>query len=170
VRVQGDGWYLLRIRPYRTTENVIEGAVITFTEVTEMKKAEAALRESKALRRLAVVVRDAHDAITVQDLHGRILAWNPGAEKMFGWSEAEALQMNICDMVPEGQRKEVLAALRGRRRTESLEPRRVQRIAKDGRLVEVSQIATALVNEAGDAYAIAMTEREIDLSGATDAR
>jgi hypothetical protein len=73
-------------------------------------------------------------------------------------------------MVPEGQRKEVLAALRGRRRTESLEPRRVQRIAKDGRLVEVSQIATALVNEAGDAYAIAMTEREIDLSGATDAR
>ena len=170
VRVQGDGWYLLRIRPYRTTENVIEGAVITFTEVTEMKKAEAALRESKALRRLAVVVRDAHDAITVQDLHGRILAWNPGAERMFGWSEAEALQMNICDMVPEGQRKEVLAALRGRRRTESLEPRRVQRIAKDGRIVEVSQIATALVNEAGDAYAIAMTEREVNQPGATDAR
>jgi two-component system CheB/CheR fusion protein len=170
VRIRGDAWYLLRIRPYRTTENVIEGVVITFTEVTEMKKAEAALRESKALRRLAVVVRDAHDAITVQDLHGRILAWNPGAERMFGWSEAEALQMNICDMVPEGQRKEVLAALRGRRRTESLEPRRVQRIAKDGRIVKVSQIATALVNEAGDAYAIAMTEREINQPGANDAR
>ena len=170
VRVRGDGWYLLRIRPYRTTENVIEGAVITFTEVTEMKKAEAELRESKGLRRLAVVVRDAHDAITVQDMQGRILAWNPGAERMYGWSEAEALQMNICDLVPEGQRKEALAAIRRRHRTEGLEPRRMQRIAKDGRIVDVSLIATALVNEAGDAYAIATTEREVNQPGATDAR
>jgi two-component system, chemotaxis family, CheB/CheR fusion protein len=38
---------------------VIEGAVITFTEISEMKKAQAALRDSEALRRLAVVVRDA---------------------------------------------------------------------------------------------------------------
>src|SRR5580658_258949 len=162
VRTSGDVWYLLRIRPYRTTENVIEGAVITFTDVSEMKKAQAALQESAALRRLAVVVRDAHDAITVQDLDGRILAWNPGAERMYGWSEAEALQMNICGLVPEGRQKETLAALRRRRGSEPLEPRRVQRIAKDGRIVEVSLISTALVNEAGDAYAIATTERELD--------
>ena len=75
--------------------------MITFTEITEMKKAQAALRESEDLRRLAVVVRDAHDAITVQDLEGRILAWNPGAERMYGWSEAEALAMNIRDLIPE---------------------------------------------------------------------
>jgi PAS domain S-box-containing protein len=37
------------------------------------------------------MVRDAHDAVTVQDLDGRILAWNPGAVRMYGWSEAEAL-------------------------------------------------------------------------------
>ena len=109
VQTKAGAWYLLRIRPYRTLENVIEGAVITFTEITEMKKAQAALRESEALRRLAVVVRDAHDAITVQDLEGRILAWNPGAERMYGWSEAEALTMNIRDLIPEGQREEALA-------------------------------------------------------------
>ena len=101
VQTQTGTWYLLRIRPYRTLENVIEGAVITFTEITDMKKAQAALRESEDLRRLAVVVRDAHDAITVQDLEGRILAWNPGAERMYGWSEAEALAMNIRDLIPE---------------------------------------------------------------------
>jgi two-component system CheB/CheR fusion protein len=54
---------------------VIEGAVITFTEITETKKAQAALRESEALRRLAAVVRDAYDAVLVQDLEGRIIAW-----------------------------------------------------------------------------------------------
>jgi hypothetical protein len=43
---------MLGIRPYRTLENVIEGAVITFVDITRIKKAEA-------LQRLAVVVRDA---------------------------------------------------------------------------------------------------------------
>jgi two-component system CheB/CheR fusion protein len=163
VETQGGAWFLLRIRPYRTLENVIEGAVITFTDVTEMKKAQAALRESKALRRLAMVVRDAHDAITVQDLHGRILVWNPGAERMYGWSEAEARRRNIGDLIPESRRKEELAALRQTGRTAHAQPHRVQRIAKDGRIVEVSLTATELVDAAGRAYAIATTEREIAL-------
>ncbi len=124
VQTKAGAWYLLRIRPYRTLENVIEGAVITFTEITEMKKAQAALRESEALRRLAVVVRDAHDAILVQDLEGRILAWNPGAERMYGWSEAEALAMNIRDLIPEGQREEALAIVKQLARAEVLEPYR----------------------------------------------
>jgi two-component system CheB/CheR fusion protein len=160
VQTKAGGWYLLRIRPYRTLENVIEGAVITFTEITEMKEAQAALRESETLRRLAVIVREARDAILVQDLEGRILAWNPGAERMYGWSEAEALAMNIRDLIPEGQREEALALVKQLARAEILEPYRLQRIAKDGRIVEVWLTATALVNEAGQAYAIATTERE----------
>ena len=47
---------------------------------------DALEREATKLLRLSVVVRDAHDAITMQDLQGRILAWNPGAEKIFGYS------------------------------------------------------------------------------------
>ena len=161
VQTQSGDWYLLRIRPYRTLENVIEGAVIMFDEITEVKKAQAALRESEAERRLAVVVRDSHDAITVQDLKGRILAWNPGAERSYGWSEAEALTMNILDLIPEGQRQDALAVLRQRGQDEVLEPYRMQRIAKDGRIVEIWLTATTLVNGAGDVYAIATTEREI---------
>ena len=160
VQTQAGAWYLLRIRPYRTLENVIEGAVITFTEITEIKKARAALRETEAQRRLAVVVRDAHDAITVQDLDGRILAWNPGAERMYGWSEAEALAMNIRDLIPEGRREEAVAIVRRLARAEVLEPYRLQRVAKDGRIVEIWLTATALVNGAGEVYAIATTERE----------
>jgi two-component system CheB/CheR fusion protein len=87
VQTKAGDWYLLNIRPYRTVENVIEGAVLTLFDITEMKGTRDALRESEALRRMAVVVRDAHDAITMQDLEGRILAWNPAAEKMFGWSD-----------------------------------------------------------------------------------
>ena len=161
VQTKAGAWYLLRIRPYRTLENVIEGAVITFTEVTEMRNAQAALRESEALHRLAVVVRDIHDAVLTQDLEGRILAWNPGAERLYGWSEAEALTMNIRDLTPEGQREKSLAIVKQLARAEALEPYRLQRIAKGGRTVEVWLTATALMDGTREVYAIATTEREI---------
>ena len=160
VQTKSGEWYLLRIRPYRTQENVIEGAAITFTEITEMKKAQAALRESEALRRLAAVVRDASDAVLVQDLEGRIIAWNPGAERMYGWSEAETAAMKIRDLIPQDQQEEAWAVVKQLARAEVLEPYRSQRIAKDGRIVEVWLTATALVTETGDAYAIVTLERE----------
>jgi two-component system, chemotaxis family, CheB/CheR fusion protein len=161
VQTQTGTWYLLRIRPYRTLENVIEGAVITFTEITEIKQAQAALRETEDLRRLAVVVHDAHDAIAVQDLEGRILAWNPGAERMYGWSETEALAMNIRDLIPESRWEEALAILRKLAQAQVMEPYRASRIAKDGRIVEIWLTATALVNDSGGVYAIATTERRV---------
>jgi two-component system CheB/CheR fusion protein len=164
ARTKGGAWYLICIRPYRTLENVIEGVVITFVEITEMKRMQEAVRGSEAMRRLAVVVRDSHDAITVQDFEGRILAWNPGAERMYGWSEAEALAMNIRDVVPEDRREEALAAVKELGRAEVLEPFRTQRVAKDGRGMEVWLTATVLVNEAGEPYAIATTEREMGKS------
>ena len=159
VQTNKGEWFLLRIRPYRTLENVIEGAVITFTEISVMKRAQAALRDSEALRRLAVVVRDARDAILVQDMTGRIVAWNPGAERMYGWSEADALAMNFRDLMPESEREQALAAVRQQCQTGLLEPQRQQRIAKDGRTIQVSVIVSSLVNDVGEMYAIATTER-----------
>jgi two-component system CheB/CheR fusion protein len=161
VQIPAGAWFLLRIRPYRTLDNVIEGAVITFTEITEMKKARMALQESEALRRLAIVVRDSHDAVLVQALDGRILAWNPCATKTYGWSEAEALAMNIRALIPEDQREMSLAKVHEVAHLEVLTPYRAQRLTKDGRLIEVSLTAAVLVDEVGKPYAIATTERAI---------
>ena len=47
VQVKSGTWYLMRIRPYRTMENLIEGAVITLVDISERKKAEASLRASE---------------------------------------------------------------------------------------------------------------------------
>ncbi|MGB9939278.1 chemotaxis protein CheB [Methanosarcina sp.] len=161
VQSQKKAWYLLRIRPYRTLENVIKGAVITFTDITEMKRARKILKESEAIRRLAAVVHDASDAITLQDLEGHILAWNPRAESMYGWSEAEAIKMNIGSLVPGGRKEEELATLKKLSRAEVIGPYRTQRLTKDGRIMEVWLTATSLVNEANVIYAISTIEREI---------
>jgi two-component system, chemotaxis family, CheB/CheR fusion protein len=159
VQSRTGSWYSMRILPYRTLTNVIEGAVITFTDVSEMKKAREALRAVEDLQRLAAVVRDAQDAITVQDLAGSILAWNRGAERMYGWSRAEAQMMNIRDMVPEDTREGVLSLLRELSDAQILKPHGMSRITKSGLIVEVWLTATALTDQTGAMYAIATTER-----------
>jgi two-component system, chemotaxis family, CheB/CheR fusion protein len=61
----------------------------------------------------------------------------------------------------ESEREHALETIRQQCQAGVLEPQRQQRIAKDGRTVEVSIIVSALVNDAGETYAIATTERSI---------
>ncbi len=151
--------YTMRILPYRTQDNVIEGAVITFVDITEVVHTRNALAQANALARLAVVVRDAFDAITVQDLDGGTIAWNPGAVRLYGWTEDEALKMNVRERIPKALQEEALARVHLLSQAQTLEPYRTQRLSKDGKLVEVSLTATALLNQTGRMYAIATTER-----------
>jgi two-component system CheB/CheR fusion protein len=160
VKTREGLWYLMRILPYRTLENVINGAVVTFVDITERKKFEEALREVNSLRRLAAVVRDSNDAITVHDLEGRIIAWNPGAERVYGWNESEALAMNIREITAEDHRKKLLALINKLARGVIIAQFQTKRLAKSGKAVDIWLTATALVKETGEIYAIATTERK----------
>ena len=153
--------FSMRIQPYRTTNNVTEGAVISFIDITEMEQTREALRAANEQLRLAVVVRDSHDAITVQDLEGMTTAWNPAAERMYGWSEVEALEMNSLDRIPTELRDQELDTLVRLSRAEVQKAYLTRRITKDGKVIKVSIISSALINEAGKLYAIATTERTI---------
>jgi two-component system CheB/CheR fusion protein len=162
VQIKGGAWYLLRILPYRTQANAIEGAVILFVEITEQRRMQAALSEAEAMSHLAVVVRDASDAITVRDFTGRILAWNPGAERIYGWSEAEALALNARELVPVDLRDQALAMARQLSQGQVVAPHCTRRLARDGQSFEVWLTLTALIGPTGNIYAIAATERKID--------
>ncbi len=168
VQAREGNWYMMRIHPYRTLDNVIEGAVITFVDISEVKRSEAALQKANELHRLAVVVRDAHDAITVQDLQGHTLAWNPGAVRMYGWTESEALAMNVLDRTPETLRSDELARVHRLAQAETLDAYRTQRLTKSGGVAQVSIISTALMDEHGRIYAIATTERSAESSARRD--
>jgi two-component system CheB/CheR fusion protein len=159
VQTAGLAWYTLHIQPYRTLNNVIEGAVISFENITEMVRARDALEKANDLLRLAVVVRDSHDAITMQDLDGRTLAWNPGAVRLYGWSETQALRMNVRERIPLSLRDDALATLASLSRAEVLQPYKTQRLTADNRVLDVSIISTALIDAKGNMYGIATTER-----------
>jgi two-component system CheB/CheR fusion protein len=159
VQIKEGAWYMMRILPYRTIDNVIEGAVITFVDITEIKRAEEVLRKANDLLRMAVVVRDAYDAVIVQDIDGRILAWNQAAARIYGWSEPEALKMNIRELIPEELREGALAVIQQLSIAEILTPYLTKRIAKSGDVMDIWITSTALMNEAGRMYAISTTER-----------
>ena len=155
-------WYTVQVRPYKAADNRIAGAVLVCIDVTELQRALE--RE----RRLATVVRDSNDAVLVQDAKGNISAWNPRAEQLYGYSEAEALRMNINDLVPEGMRESYAELIRRALAGELIDGQEIVRVAKDGHTVSVMITASLLVNATGAPSAVAITERET--KGKADAR
>ena len=88
VTGEGGRTYLARMLPYRTTEDIIGGAVLTFVDITGRIDAEAHLRGEEA--RMRLIARSTVDhAIVTLDAGGRVTTWNDGAVRMFGFAEAE---------------------------------------------------------------------------------
>lgn len=112
-------------------------------------------------RRMATVIQDSNDAITFQDLEGNILAWNRGAEQIYGYSEAEALRMNIVDTVPKEYKEEAREFLSSLKRGELVPTLETKRKTKDGRIVDVWLTNTKLTDDKGKLTGIATTERDI---------
>jgi len=78
----------------------------TLLDVTERKQAEAQIREQAAL------LDKAHDAILVTDMEQRILYWNRGAERLYGWPALRALGQNANDLLFGGDTAVSLEALK----------------------------------------------------------
>jgi PAS domain S-box-containing protein len=146
---------LRRILPYRTVDARIDGVVITFVDLTAQVEADA------QARRLATVLRDSNDAVSVWDVDGRIVAWNRGAERMYGYSEAEATKLNVRDVIDGEGLAKTLSAAERIVRGETVEPFEIKRRSRDGRAIDVLLTIAPLNDESGRAVALATTERDI---------
>lgn len=95
-----DRWYLARLLPYRSAEHRIEGAVLTFIDITDRRKAEDRVRLGEA--HLKLMTESARDfGIMTLDNEGIITNWNIGAELMFGYTAAEAEGKSISMIFTE---------------------------------------------------------------------
>ncbi len=92
IRSRDGRWYDLRLRPYRTVEDKIDGVVITFVDISDRLNIEQALRESERnLLQQKRLVDLSHDPIFVWDYDGGIVEWNRGSEELYAYSHDEAV-------------------------------------------------------------------------------
>jgi len=130
--------------------------------IESLRQSESRCREaSMDLKRLATVIHDAYDAITMQELDGTITSWNRGAEQMYGYSASEAIGMNIAELIPAGKRREQAGRLKKLHSGRALASYETQRLTRDKRILDVWLTQTVLKDDAGKPVAIATTERDI---------
>jgi PAS domain S-box-containing protein len=130
--------------------------------VAELEALEELHKQASAKQRLlATVVADSNVAVTVQSRDGTITEWNAGAKRMYGYSEAEALGMNITVLVPEPLKQETLDLLETIARGELVESLETQRLTKDGRTLDVWLTVTVLLDDDGGVDSFATIEHDI---------
>ena len=107
IRVHRDGTpihVLISASPVRDASGRITGASKVARDLTGVRKAEAALRESE--QRMRAIIETAVDAIVTIDDKGIIESANPAIEKMFGYARAELVGQNIKMLMPDPYRGE----------------------------------------------------------------
>jgi two-component system, cell cycle sensor histidine kinase and response regulator CckA len=118
-------------------------------------------RKEEDLRRLAAIVECSEDAIIAADLNGKVTDWNAGAEKMFGYSRAEATGMPVSIIAGTDRKhepKEILARIR---KGAGVMNQETVRIRQDGKHVHVSLTVSPIRNQSGRLTGSAAIVRDI---------
>ena len=107
--------YLMRIRPYRTVANLIDGVVFTFEDITAVRKAEEVIANAhfkKTENELASVLAATKDGIIFSDLKGEILAANQAICDFLGYSRKEITGLTLLNITHENSLAETVIQLR----------------------------------------------------------
>ena len=99
--------YLMRLLPYRTLDDRIDGVSMTFHDITEWRLAESRVRASEERLRFLILSAIDYAILTMKD-DGRIDSWNPGAERMFGYRTEEIIGKDAAVLfTPEDRQRGV---------------------------------------------------------------
>ncbi|HEX4079477.1 MAG TPA: PAS domain S-box protein [Rhizomicrobium sp.] len=131
------------------------GAIAAFVDITERR------RYSDAQEHLASIVEYSDDAIISKNLNGVILSWNKGAERLFGYTAAEAVGQPITMLIPEHRIDEEPEFLRRIRSGEHIDHYETVRRRKDGTLVDISLTVSPMRDANGAIVAASKVARNI---------
>lgn len=118
-------------------------------------------KAGEADARLAAIIASSDDAIASKDLQGIITSWNPGAERLFGYSAQEAVGEPMAMLIPAERSGEGPALLAGIARGETTDHFETVRIAKDGRKIDVSVTISPIRDREGRIIGASKIARDI---------
>jgi PAS domain S-box-containing protein len=158
IRQRKDGTQLpisLTVSPLYDDAGVVIGASKIARDLTAQRAADF------AARRLAAVVESSDDAIVAKDLNGMITSWNRAAERMFGYTAAEAIGRSIRMLIPadlQAEEDEVLARIRSGQIVDHYETRRQ---CKDGSQLLISLTVSPIRDATGVVVGASKIARDI---------
>jgi PAS domain S-box-containing protein len=174
-------WYTMRIQPYVTIDNVIEGAVITFVDISEVKKLQEALGKYEQQRRLTqeitnkqlrdqaeglASIHEALDSIglivcDLEENDARMATFNPGAEKTLGYGPDEVLDKSITLIHPPEFLDIFLDRLKRFRQGETLHSIDMILVRKSGERFPATVSVHPFVSQEGQYRKIVVVFRDI---------
>jgi two-component system, chemotaxis family, CheB/CheR fusion protein len=128
----------------------------------ELQRRRAELATAEELRaRLAAIVESSDDAIISKDLQGVVTSWNGGAERLFGYTAAEAIGRPITIIIPADRLHEEQTILERLKRGEPIEHFETTRVRKGGTTIEVSLTVSPVRDGSGRVIGASKTARDI---------
>jgi PAS domain S-box-containing protein len=141
--------------PIRGEDGAVAGVVLVFRDVTEARRAVATRLH------LAAIVESTDDAILSTDLGGVILTWNQGAERLYGYTAAEAVGKPLSILAPTDHPDELIAMMARIRRGERIHHFETVRVCKDGRRIDVSLAVSPVAGAEGKVIGASKIARDI---------
>jgi PAS domain S-box-containing protein len=121
-------------------------------------------RVGDAHARLAAIVESSADAIIGKTLDSRILTWNTAAERLFGYPAEEIVGRKVTILIPADRQDEERRIIEKVRRGERVEPYDTERVARDGRRIDVSITVSPVRDEEGRVIAASTIARDVTAS------
>jgi len=134
-------------------------AVTRDLQAAERRRAERAV--GRQVRQLAAIVSDADHAIVSQTLAGVVTTWNTGAERLYGYTAAEAVGRNVAFLYPAGGEDGLVAARERVGRGESVPAFDAVRVHKSGRRLDVAISRSPVRDEAGQVVGVSGIGQDI---------
>ena len=139
-------------KPLHDETGALIGAVNMLVDVTERRRTE---------ERLAAIIETSEDAVISKNLDGIIMSWNSGAERMFGYTAAEAIGRPVTMLIPPERIDEEPGILARIRRGERIEHYDTVRRHKDGSTFDISLTVSPIKDPDGTIIGASKIARDI---------